>query len=112
MASIGGVARRELFLGHQALDVFQHHDRVVDHDADCQHHGEQGQGVDREAEQPQAGKGADQRNRHGHHRDQRGAPALQEHVDHGEHQHHRFDQGLDHFVDRGLTKRVVSKGMT
>ena len=34
---------------HMALDVFHHHDRVVDDDADGQDHAEQGEGVDRKA---------------------------------------------------------------
>ena len=56
----GGSARRQFFLGHQAFDVFQHDDGVIDDDTDGQHHGEQGQGVDRKTEYPEAGKGADQ----------------------------------------------------
>ena len=31
------------FFVHDAFDVFQHHDGVVHHDADGQHHAEQGQ---------------------------------------------------------------------
>ena len=38
--------RRQAFLGHDALDVLDHHDRVVDDDADRQHHAEQRQLVD------------------------------------------------------------------
>ena len=45
-----GFLRREALLGHDAFDVLDHHDRVVDHDADRQHHAEQTQLVDREAE--------------------------------------------------------------
>ena len=33
-----GLARRQPFLGHDALDVLDHHDRVVDENADGEHH--------------------------------------------------------------------------
>ena len=44
------LARRQPFLGHDALDVLDHHDRVVDQDADREHHREHRQHVDREAQ--------------------------------------------------------------
>jgi hypothetical protein len=89
----GGVLRRQLLFVHQAFDVLEYDDGVIHHDADGQHHGKQGQGVDRKAEQPHAGKGADQRHRHGHDGDQRGAPVLQEDVHHGDHQQGRLAEG-------------------
>lgn len=59
-----------IFSSHiRALDVLEHHDGVVHHDADRQRRREQGEGVDREAEPPQAGEGADRRYRHGDQRD-------------------------------------------
>ncbi|KAG1455043.1 hypothetical protein G6F57_015371 [Rhizopus arrhizus] len=97
-----GRLRRQAFLGHDALDVLDHHDRVVDHDADRQHHREQGQLVDREADHPHAQEGAEQGHRDDQGRDQGGAEVLQEDQHHQEHQQHRFEQGLDHFLDRDL----------
>jgi hypothetical protein len=44
---------RHLLGADQALDVLEHDDCVVNDDADRQHHREQRQRVDREAEQPQ-----------------------------------------------------------
>ena len=98
----GGFLRRHLVVPHQALDVFEHDNRIVDDDADRQHHGEQRQGVDREAEQPESGEGTDQRNRHGNQRNQRGAPVLEEDEDDDGNHHQRFGQRLEHFRDRCL----------
>ena len=44
--------RRQVLLAHDALDGLDDHDRVVDHDADREHHAEQRELVDREAERP------------------------------------------------------------
>ena len=93
---------RHLLFPHQALDVLQHHDGVVHHDTDGQHHGEQGQGVNGEAEQPQPGEGADQGDGHGHQGNHRGAPVLQEDEDDDGHQDQGFHQGVHHFGDGGL----------
>ena len=108
-----GLARRQVLLVHDALDVLQHDDGVVHHDADREHHAEQRQRVDRVAEQEQAGEGADQRHRHRGERDQRRAPVLQEQEHHQEHQHHRLDQRLHHFADRHLdeARGVVGDGV-
>ena len=45
----GGVVRREAVLD-VALDVLDHDDGVIDHDADGQHEAEERERVDREAE--------------------------------------------------------------
>ena len=71
------VARRQA-VGDVALDVLDHDDGVVDHDADGQHQAEQRQGVEREAERRHDGEGADQRHRDRDQRDDGGAPVLQE----------------------------------
>ena len=54
IALSAAIARRNLLLRHDALDVLDHDDRVVDHDADREHEAEQREQVDREAEQPTA----------------------------------------------------------
>ena len=89
-----------MLLVHDALDVFEHHDGIVDHDADRQHHAEQRERVDRIAEQKQAGKGADQRHRHRGERNQGCAPVLQEQEHNEEHQRHRLQQSLYHLAYR------------
>ena len=48
-----------------ALDVLDHDDGVVDHDADRQHQAEQRQRVEREADRRHHREGADQRHRDG-----------------------------------------------
>jgi len=45
----GGFHRRQVFFVHQALDVFQHDNGIIHHDANGQHHGEQCKQVDGEA---------------------------------------------------------------
>ena len=44
-----GLQRREVVLGHHALDILDHHDGVIHQQADGQHQAKQGQGVDTEA---------------------------------------------------------------
>ena len=97
--------RRQALFAHHALDVFHHHDRVIDQETDGQHHGEHGQRIDRIAEGVQDAEGTEQHDRHGHGRDQGGAEVLQEQIHHQEHQDDRFDQGLDHFFDGQFHER-------
>ena len=91
---------------HVALDVLDHDDGVVDHDAHGQHQTEQRQIVDRDAERGEDRKGADQRYRDSDHRDDRRPPALQEQVDDADHEDDRDADRHDHFVD-GLATKVV-----
>ena len=56
MARSAATRGGEPLVGHEALGVLDHHDRVVHHDADGEHQREQGEHVDREAEQ-RAGRG-------------------------------------------------------
>ncbi len=95
----GGLRRRELSLAHAALHVLQHHYGVIHHYAYGQHHTEQGEQVDGEAQQQHAGKGADQGHRHSDTGDQGGAEILQEEVNHHEHQHHGFKQGMHYLLN-------------
>jgi hypothetical protein len=92
--------QRRLAQAYVALDVLDDHDRVVHDDPDRQHQSEERERVDAEAEGVHGGKGADQRDRHGGQRDQRGAPGLQEDDHHDHDQHDRLEQGLDHGLDR------------
>ena len=61
------------------LDVLQHDDRVVDHDADRQHQPEERQVVQAKAQRRHDRERADQRDRHVDHRQDHGPPVLQEH---------------------------------
>ena len=63
---------------HVALDVFDHHDCVVDDYAYCEHKPEQRQVVYRESEQVHHRKRPDERHRNCKQRNYRRAPVLQE----------------------------------
>ena len=89
-----------LLLAHVALDVLDHHDRVVHDDPGGEHDPEQGQGVDGEAEELHEGEGADQRDRDGDGGDERAAPVLQEQEHHEDDEDDGLDQGDQHFLDR------------
>ena len=89
---------------HDALDVLQHHNRVVHYDADGQHHAKQGQRVDRVTEQVETGKRADQRHWHCDSRDQGGAQVLQKQEHHEKHQHHRLGERNQYLADRDFDK--------
>ena len=95
-------ARREPVGLHVVLDGLDDDDRVVDHDADREHHAEQRQRVDAEAEELEGREGRHQRHRHGEHRDQRRAPALQEQEHDDQHQDQCLDESVDHLLDRGF----------
>ncbi len=94
-----GIARRQAFPGHQALDVLDHHNRIVHQDADRQHHREHAHHVHRETQQLHHRERAQQAHRHHDRRDQGIADVLQEHEHHQEHQRHRFEQGMKHLPD-------------
>ena len=91
--------------GHQPLDVLQHHDGVVDHDADRQHQAEERDVVQAEPQGGHDGERADQRHGHIDHRQDHGPPVLQEHQHHDPDQHHGFQQGLEHVGDRLADER-------
>ena len=97
--------RRQALFGHDALDVLDHDDGVVDEDADRQHHAEHGQHVDRIARDHQRRAGAQQRDGDHDGRNDGVADVLQEQEHHDEDQHHRLDQRRQHLFDRGLHHR-------
>ena len=99
---------------HEPFNVLQHHDRIVHHNADGQHHTKQCEGVDAVAQQMQARQGPNQRHRYGQHRDDGGAPTLQEKVDHQKHQHHCFAQRFEHLLNRLRHERcgVIRRGIS
>ena len=77
------------------------HDRVVDDNADCQHHREQAREIDRETERRHRGEGADDRHRHRRRRHQDGPPVLHEQDNYEQHENSGLDQRLVDLVDRG-----------
>ena len=79
-----------------AVDVLHHDDGVVDDEADGQHQRQQRQQVDGIAERQQGEHHADERQRDGDDRDQRGAQVAEEQED-----HHDDDQ-------RGLEQRLLA----
>ena len=107
-----GLQWGQAFFAHDALDVFHHHDGIVHHDTDDQHHAKHGQYVDGEAQRQQGAEGAQQRNGHDDGGDDRVAPVLQEQEHHQEHQHYGFKQGLYHLADGDAdeVRAVVGNG--
>ena len=83
------------------MDRLDDHNGVVHHDCNSQHQGKQGQQVDREPEQVQEEECSDQRHNYRDGRYEGRAEVLQEDIYYDEHQNKGFDDGLDHFVDRG-----------
>ena len=71
--------------GHAAfdadVDVLGHHDGIVYHKADREHHGQHREDVDREAGQVHQEEGADERDRDDDARDERHAPVAEEEED-------------------------------
>ena len=90
---------------HDALDVFDDDNRIVDQEADRQHHGEHGQDIDGKAKGVQHGKGPQQYHRHGECWNDRRAEVLQKEVHHQEHQPHGLEQRMYHRTDRGADRR-------
>ena len=105
------VARRKPLLRHDALDVFDDDDRVVDENPDREHHPEHRQNVDREAHHVERGASAEQRDRDDDRRDERRPQILQKHEHDDEDEHDRLHQRLDHFVNRNADeqRRIVRK---
>ncbi len=101
----GGVPRREPLFAHQPFNVLHHHDRIVHQQSDGDHHGEHRQHVDREAEGRQCRAGAQQDDRYGNGRDQRGSDVAHEQPHHQEDQHDGLDQRFDRLADRHAHKR-------
>ena len=111
---LGGFFRREPVFHHDTFDVLHHHDRIVHQNTNGQHHREHGQYVHGHAQHLHHREGPQNSHRHHQCRDQGVAHVLQEHVHHDEHQHHGFQQGVDHLSDgfvhvgRGVVRNVVA----
>lgn len=88
-----------------ALDIFHHHDGVIDHDADGKHEAEKAERIDGEAEHIHHRERADDGDGNGDQRDDGGAPCLQEQDNDDHHQHDGFKQGMNDRFNRGFHKR-------
>ena len=97
------------------LHGFHHHDGVIHHQADGQHHAQQGDGVQREAQQREHDEGGQQRHGHSNERNEGGPQVLQEHEHHEGHQDDGLDEGLPNLCDgvadgyRGVQRDVTRK---
>ena len=88
------------------LDVFNHHNRIIDHDTDRKHQPEEREVVKREAEHRHEKESADQRYGNGHDWDDRGPPGLQEQDDDQNDEDNGFaDRRFDR-IDRLLNELV------
>ena len=72
---------------HPAVDVLEHHDGVVDQNADREGQSEHGHDVQREPKRLDEGKSRDDRRRQGHGADQRASHASEEDKDNEHSQH-------------------------
>ena len=87
---------------HASVDVLEHDDRIVHHEADREHETEQGENVDRESHRCHHQERRDDRHGDRERGDQRGAHVAEEQVDHHQHQHQRDDQRDQHLLHRFL----------
>ena len=85
-----------------AVHVFHHHDRVVNHQADGDDHGQQGEQVERKPHRQDQEQHADQRQRDGHQRDDDNAQGAQEEKNHQHHDECGLYQGGGHLPQRRL----------
>ena len=99
----GGIGLHALF--DMALDVLQHHDGVVHHEADRNRQRHQREIVERIADRPHQRAGAEQRQRHGDARDHGRPEAAQEHEDDRDHEADGQQQRELHVLHRGADRR-------
>ena len=104
-----GLAGGELrVLLHGRLDGLHDHDRIVDDDADGEHHRKQGDRVRGVAHGEQHGEGADEAHRDGDERNEGGADAPEEQEHHDDDKDEGLGKGLKTSWIVSLTKTVVS----
>ena len=95
-----GLARAHALLD-MVLDRFDHHDGVIDDEANGEHEAEERKRVDGKSEQRENGEGADERDRNGEERNERRAPSLQENEYDDDNEKQCFEEGFDNFLDAG-----------
>ena len=98
----GRLEGRHVLLFDEAVDIFEHDDGVVDHDADHQRQRQHGDLVQREAHGGHQREGGDDGGGNGDGRDQRGADVGQEEEDDDGGEEAAFDQVALDVIDGGL----------
>ncbi len=108
----GGLFYRQPLLVHQALDVLDHHDGVVNQQAYGDDHGEHGKHIDGETEDVKGGAGAQQHHWYSDGRDQGGAHIAAHKEPHDqEDQHDGLEKRLHRLLDGHHDKRSGVKGV-
>ncbi len=104
--------RRQALLSHQALDIFNDHDGVIDNDADCQNHAEHGQGIDRIADRQHDRECAEKRDRRNDGGNKRVTQVLEKQQHDQENQDHGLGERLDYLLYRNLHEgcRIIGDG--
>ena len=97
---LGRLGRRKIrLLLHHALDILDHDDGIIDHNADSEHHREQRYRVGRIAERQQHREGADQADRNRDRRNDGRAQIAEEQENHDHDEQEGFAQRLQHLLD-------------
>ena len=99
-----------MLLLHDALDILHDDDRIIDEQADGEHHAEERQAVDRVAEGSQHRGGAEQHHGNRDRRNECRTYVLQEQQHHEEHEPDRLGQCHHHVVHRLLDEGAASIG--
>ena len=111
---LSGATNRSLKRLHALLNmpvyVFQHDDRIINHQANCQHQGQQGQRVDAKTGHRHQGKSPNQGHRYRQQWNDRRSQRAQEYKNNQGHQHRGLKNGHEHAVDRALNKHRVVVG--
>ena len=95
-----GLSRAEIrLLLHNALDVLDNDDRIIDDDADRQHHRQQGDRIGGIADQQQQRESADQADRNRDRRNDGGTQIAEEQKHHGDHEDEGLAQRPQHLVN-------------
>ena len=82
-------------------------DGIVDHGTNHEHQCEEGEHIEREANEIEHGQRTHQRNHDGDGGNHRGTETLQEEVDHQDHQQHGLEECPQHVLDRGVEEVLL-----
>ena len=106
----GRLQWRHAFLFHEAEDVLEHDDGVVDHDADHQRQRQHGDLVQREAHGRHQREGRNDGSRNRDRGDQRGAPVREEDEDDDGCENAAFDEMVLDGIDGGFDEgRLIAR---
>ncbi len=84
------------------LDVFHHHNGIIDHDTDGKHEAEKAECIDGETKHIHYRKRTDDGDRYGNQRNDRGTPCLQKQDNHDHDENDGFKQCVNHGLNRGF----------